>query len=235
MAILPTRPSPWVTFYLLHGRSDDHTIWCRRTRLEVYAEQLDLPLLIVMPDGLRGFYTRNERGPDYARYIAEETVGFIERTFNVKKTRAARAIGGLSMGGYGALRLGLGFPDLFCSVNSHSGAVMHGSRSRRDSTGKSPSEEELQIFGDNPAGTNHDLLALARRCKRAGKLPKILLDCGTEDFLLDDNRAFHAALLKQRVPHLYFEHPGAHNWDYWDEHVRTALRFHAKNLKLLAG
>lgn len=232
--IVPTQSPPWSTYYLLHGRSDDHSTWYRRTRLEGYAEQLNLPLLIVMPDGFRGFYTRNERGPDYAKYIGDEVVGVVERTFNVKKTRGARAIGGLSMGGYGALRIGLGFPDRFCSINSHSGALMRGSRSLRDVGGKSPSDEELLIFGENPVGTDHDLLALARRCKRAGKLPKLLIDCGTEDFLLEDNRAFHAALRKERIPHVYAEHPGAHTWDYWDEHVRTALKFHAANMKLLA-
>lgn len=231
--ILPTQSPPWSTYYLLHGLSDDHTIWQRRTRIEVYAEQLNLPLMIVMPDGFRGFYTRNDRGPDYAKYIGEEVVGFIERTFNVKHTRGARAIGGLSMGGYGALRIGLGFPDRFCSLNSHSGAVMRGSRKDLKQPSGIPPHEDLAVFGPSPAGTDHDVIALARKCKRAGKLPKMLIDCGTEDFLLNENRSLHDIFRKEKIAHEYAEHPGAHNWDYWDEHVRTALRFHARNLKLL--
>src|SRR2546423_1237759 len=112
---------PYATFYLLHGLSDDSTMWLRRSRIEWYVR--DLPLIVVMPDGYRGFYTDNEQGPAYARHIGEELPAFIERTFHAKAERGARAIGGLSMGGYGALRVGLGHANRFCSVNSHSGAV----------------------------------------------------------------------------------------------------------------
>src|SRR5262245_4545111 len=104
--ILPdAADGPFPTFYLLHGLSDDYTNWMRRTRVEFYA--MNLPLIIVMPDGYRGFYTNTESGVPYARYIAEETVGFVERTFPAARSRETRFIGGLSMGGYGALRLAL--------------------------------------------------------------------------------------------------------------------------------
>ncbi len=132
------------------------------------------------------------------------------------------------MGGYGALRLGLGYPDAFASVNSHSGAVMHGAK-----TYSKPEQAEFKrIFGARPAGSNHDLLMLARKASRAGKLPKIRIDCGTEDFLLADNREFHAKLDAMDVPHEYAEFPGAHNWDYWEIHIQEALAFHARNLRL---
>ena len=121
--ILPTAGSaPYPTLYLLHGLSDDSTIWLRRSRIEAYVREL--PLIVVMPDGYRGFYTDNDSGPAYARHFGEEIPGFIERTFPARAARGARAIGGLSMGGYGALRVALGYPERFCSVNSHSGAVM---------------------------------------------------------------------------------------------------------------
>src|SRR5690606_26525573 len=125
--ILPERGKPpFATFYLLHGLSDDYTIWQRRTSIERYVA--DLPLIVVMPDGFRGFYTKNEVGPDYATYIGQELPDFIERNFPARPARAARCIGGLSMGGYGALRLALGFPDRFASAHSHSGALMHGTK-----------------------------------------------------------------------------------------------------------
>src|SRR5207248_2149298 len=85
---------PYPTLYLLHGLSDDYTNWLRRTRIEWYARSL--PLMIVMPDGYRGFYTDTQSGVPYARYIAEETVAFVERTFPAKPLREARFIGGLS-------------------------------------------------------------------------------------------------------------------------------------------
>lgn len=123
---------PYATFYLLHGLSDDSTNWLRRSRIEVYAA--GLPLIVVMPDGYRGFYTDNDQGPAYAKHFGEELPSFVERTFHAKAARGARAIGGLSMGGYGALRIGLGYADRFCSVNSHSGAVGWGQIAARRTT-----------------------------------------------------------------------------------------------------
>lgn len=221
-----TGKGPFPVFYLLHGLSDDYTIWHRRTRIEWYVR--DLPLIVVMPDGYRNFYTDNDQGPAMAKHIGEELPGQVERLLPAKTGRAGRAIGGLSMGGYGALRVGLGYPDRFASITSHSGALMHGSM-----TYTKPQDAEFRrVFGPRPAGSDHDLVHLARRCKRAGTLPKIRIDCGTGDFLLDDNRRYHAALRQLDVPHEYEEFPGVHDWDYWDGHVREAIAFHARNLKI---
>ena len=229
-----TGKPPFPTLYLLHGLSDDSTMWVRRTRLEIYAAQL--PLIIVMPDGYRGFYTDNEQGPAYARHIGEELPAFIERTFPAIPHRNARAIGGLSMGGYGALRVGLGYHDRFCSVHSHSGALGWGRNEKFEALQKSTAGDEQlaaerrRIFGPSPDGTDHDLLALARRAKSARKLPEILLDCGKEDSLLKDNRAFAKNLRAAKISHSYREYPGGHDWDYWDTHIRQALAFHMENL-----
>jgi S-formylglutathione hydrolase FrmB len=219
---------PYATFYLLHGLSDDHTIWHRRSRIEEYVK--NLPLIVVMPDGYRGFYTDNNEGPAYAKFFGEELPAYIERTFDAKSSRSARCVGGLSMGGYGALRIGLGYPEMFSSVNSHSGALMRGSQWWK----KDEVVEFTRVFGKNPEGTSHDLRALAQRCKKNKTLPKILIDCGVDDFLIEQNREYHAALNKMGIEHEYFEFPGAHTWDYWDEHVRDALKFHIRNLKIKA-
>lgn len=230
---------PFPTLYLLHGLSDDSTIWLRRTRLEVYAA--NLPLLIVMPDGYRSFYTNHHEGADYARHFGEELPAFIERTFQVRPTRDARAIGGLSMGGYGALRVGLGYAGRFCSIHSHSGAVGWGQNrnyeqvARATGRGSDFAAELRRIFGPSPEGSDHHLLTLAKRAKKARQLPKISLDCGREDFLLTNNRAFVKELRAAKVPHTYKEHPGSHEWGYWDTHIREALAFHMKNLKLRTG
>ncbi|TAG28851.1 MAG: esterase family protein [Verrucomicrobia bacterium] len=230
---------PFATFYLLHGLSDDSTTWMRRSRIEYYAREL--PLIVVMPDGYRSFYTKPVEGPDFARHIGEELPGMIERHFRARAERSARAIGGLSMGGYGALRVGLGHADRFCSINSHSGAVGWGNFDYKtgpaaprslNGRGEEFLRELGRIFGDDPRGTEHDLGVLARRALKKGNLPKLLLDCGEEDFLIDDNRVFNAALEADGVPHIYREFPGVHDWDYWDLHVREALAFHAANLGL---
>jgi S-formylglutathione hydrolase FrmB len=219
---------PFATFYLLHGLSDDYTIWQRRTRIEWFVR--DLPLIVVMPDGFRGFYTNNEQGPRYADFFTMELPNFVERIFPARRTRAGRAIGGLSMGGYGALRIALGAPDRFVSANSHSGALTAGTRLRDVPEFRA---EILRLFGENPRGTDHDLLALAQRARRSKSgVPKMLIDCGKQDHLIADNREFHRELMKLNVSHDYREFPGSHDWDYWEAHVQDAIRFHARALNL---
>jgi S-formylglutathione hydrolase FrmB len=227
--ILPEQGiGPFHTLYLLHGLSDDHTTWVRRTRIEWYVREL--PLIIVMPDGFRGWYTDNEKGPAYGKYIGEEMVEFVERNFPAHPHRDARHVGGLSMGGYGAIRAALRYPQTFSSANSHSGALFHvcifWSFPDDNEVLRVFSGDMLHVFGIRPEGSSHDLLALARSTQVAGLLPRLLLDCGTEDFLIDANRQFHRELDQLRIPHEYHEFPGGHVWDYWDQHIQEALRFH---------
>lgn len=224
--ILPEKGNgPFPVYYLLHGLSDDYMAWMRRSSIERYVKEL--PLIVAMPDGFRGFYTDNEEGPAYGRYMAEEVVGFMDKFFPTRKTREGRCIGGLSMGGYGALRLALAHPELFASVNSHSGALQAG-RGVREFEAE---PEFRRMFGTKPRGSAHDLHALLEKVKDSGRaLPEILIDCGTEDFLYEHNTTYHAFLKEQQVPHTYREFPGAHTWEYWDKHVTEALEFHCKAL-----
>jgi S-formylglutathione hydrolase FrmB len=223
-------PPPLATLYLLHGLSDDYTIWLRRTSIERYATRHKL--IIVMPDGFRGFYTNNAAGPAYATYFAKEVVETIERIFPAKRSRESRGVGGLSMGGYGALRLALGHPDVFSVATSHSGAVLHGSRNHPRVGGALQDAEFHRIFGEAPVGTDHDVLKLAADATRAGTLPHLRIDCGVEDDLIHDNRGLHSKLEALRVPHEYHEFPGGHNWEYWDEHVQEALVFQSRHLSV---
>jgi putative tributyrin esterase len=96
---------PFPVCYLLHGLSDDHTSWARRTSIERYVA--DLPLIVVMPDGGRSFYTDAVEGPAYERHLIEDVIGFVDRTFQTIRARRGRVIGGLSMGGFGAMKLAL--------------------------------------------------------------------------------------------------------------------------------
>jgi len=116
---------------------------------------------------------------------------------------------------------------MFVSANSHSGACQAGHQI--DPVLKD--REFLRIFGPNPRGSAHDLYALVAALKRRRKrIPKLRIDCGAEDFLISANRKFHAYLDKLKVPHEYAEYPGAHDWGYWDQHVREALAFHCRAL-----
>jgi S-formylglutathione hydrolase FrmB len=221
--ILPDGPGPFSVLYLLHGYSDDHTIWCRRTSLERYAE-IYPSLMIVMPAGGHSFYCDAVKGPAFESAIVADLIPYIDRTFRTSAERAARAIGGLSMGGYGAIKLALQYPDLFVSAHSHSGALDFGHGWRSDFI------DVTTILGkEAKGGGRNDCYKLAAECPR---LPALWIDCGKDDFLLEQNRSFHAHLKKLKIAHKYQEFPGQHNWEYWDLHIREALVFHAKNLGL---
>lgn len=124
---VPGHEGPFPVYYLLHGLSDDYTIWQRRTSIGRYVQML--PLIMVMPDGGRGFYTDAAQGYAHETAIVQDLVGFVDKMFNTIPERGGRCIGGLSMGGYGAIKLALKHPELFCSANGHSGAYgfAHGS------------------------------------------------------------------------------------------------------------
>jgi len=217
-AILPNSAGPWPVLYLLHGLSDDHTVWCRRTSLERYVS--DLPLLVVMPDGHRSFYCNDPRpdGCAYEDHIVRDVVGFVERVFPCMGRRRGRAIAGLSMGGYGAIMLGLRHPDVFCAVSSHSGAPLFAHQ-------PIPDRPDVEALANCLPPGEYDCFALAEKRKSDGRLPAIRMDCGTEDRLAKPNRSFHAHLEALGVPHVYEEYPGEHTWAYWDEHIGRTLAF----------
>ena len=228
-AIVPDEgPGPFPVFYLLHGLSDDHTAWMRWSNIEAYVR--GLPLIVVMPNGERGFYTDSVSNPRAAfeTNLVRDILGFVDRTFQTIPTREGRVIAGLSMGGYGAVKLALKYPDLFCAAVSHSGAVGFGGRrfSPNDDWGR----EWHAVLGESPAGGPNDIFALTETIDRA-KLPALRIDCGTEDFLIEENRALHTHLTALDIPHEYAEHPGEHNWEYWNDHVRDTLVFFKSVLK----
>jgi S-formylglutathione hydrolase FrmB len=218
--ILPqTAPPPFRVLFLLHGRSDNHTIWMRRTSIERYVEGSNW--LVVMPNGNRSFYVDEASGYRYGEAIGVELPKLIKKWFH---TEDRFAISGLSMGGYGAVRLALAHPESFKSAVSHSGALL-----KFDvgiSEARAHEEPEWRrIFGASPSGGPADIYALAS--KEINRIP-IRMDCGTEDFLLNENRWFHAHLRSVGYEHEYEEYPGAHTWDYWDRHVSEGIAFHER-------
>ncbi|GAB4467519.1 MAG: hypothetical protein OHK0029_39470 [Armatimonadaceae bacterium] len=220
--ILPEKEQgPYPTLYLLHGLSDDHTIWLRRTSIERYVA--DLPLIVVMPDGGRGFCCDAEEGFQFGTALGVELVDRIDRTFPTKAERTGRALAGLSMGGYGSLRLALTYPDRFAAAVSHSGALGFGNGTKGHD-GNPYTPEFQRILGPDPTGGPNDLFALVEAFE-PDNLPAMRIDCGTEDFLIEPNRRFHAHLENLKISHEYEEHPGAHTWDYWDLHIQDTLKF----------
>jgi len=231
-AIVPEgKTGPFPVFYLLHGLSDDHTAWTRRSSIERYVA--GLPLIVVMPNGERGFYTDAKDRPKAAfeTNLVRDIIGFVDRTFQTIPTREGRVVAGLSMGGYGAVKLALKYPDLFCAGVSHSGAVGF---ARRDFGADDWGREWTPVFGPSPGGGPDDPFALAEKIDRA-KLPALRVDCGVDDFLIEENRAFDAHLTALGIPHEYEEHSGGHSWQYWDAHVQETIAFFKRVLKLGEG
>jgi S-formylglutathione hydrolase FrmB len=216
---------PYPVFYLLHGRSDDHRAWTHWTSIDRYVRKL--PLIVVMPCGERSFYCNTAEGDRFEDYLMEDLVAHIEGSYNVLKGREHTAIGGLSMGGYGAMMLGLKHGAEFGSIGAHSSAF----GVTRRAWDPSADRELCRIFGPmgSPSREENDPWVLAERCAKA-QMPALYIDCGTEDFLLDSNREFHAHLGSLDIAHTYQEFPGAHSWEYWDLHIRDSLAHHCAAL-----
>jgi S-formylglutathione hydrolase FrmB len=220
---------PFPVLYLLHGLSDDHTIWQRRTSIERYVQ--NLPLIVVMPDGGRGFYTDAEQGMACETAIVRDLVEYVDTLFRTKANRTGRCLAGLSMGGYGAAKLALKYPDRFCAAVSHSGALGFGHWPLKPAPDKPFDTEFARVIGVNSPGGPNDLHALAAKLPQKQR-PALRIDCGTEDFLLEANRAFHAHLDTLKFAHEYQEFPGGHTWAYWDLHIQEALTFLTAHLGL---
>lgn len=228
--ILPEGKSgPFPVMYLLHGLSDDHTAWTRRTSIERYVQEL--PLIVVMPNGERSFYTDSQSNPKAAfeTNIVQDVMGFVDKTFQTVATREGRVVAGLSMGGYGAVKLALKHPDLFCAAVSHSGAV--GFAQRNFTSTDEWAQEWIPIFGANPQGSDNDCFALAERSNETTR-PALRIDCGVDDFLIESNRAFHTHLQTLGYAHEYAEHPGGHTWVYWNKTILDSIKFFCSALGL---
>ena len=213
-------PGPYPVLLQLHGRGDDHTAWVHKSNLARYVESL--PLIVVLPDG--GNFWWSNLGPDlrYEDFLLEDLWAHVQSTFPARPD-GRWAIGGLSMGGFGAIHLALKHPARFCSVFAHSSAL--------------PTPATLaEWLAGYPETVRADLdcYGLAARIDPAA-LPQFSFDCGLDDHLLPQNQRFHTHLQSLGLPHLYAEHPGAHTWAYWDRHVQTALRQHAQALGIAAG
>ncbi|MFG1779919.1 alpha/beta hydrolase [Micromonospora sp. NPDC049048] len=206
--------------YLLHGLSDDDTIWLRRTSIERYVAPLGLA--VVMPQVGRSFYTDEEHGNRYWTFLSDELPRLCQRFFRLSSRREDTFVAGLSMGGYGALKWALREPGRFAAAASLSGALDVAARSPTSST---PLDAGVwhTAFGERTvAGSDDDVLALLDRAAVAD-LPALRVVCGTEDLLYEDNRTFVAAARERGVPLTVDFSPGTHDWAYWDTKIQDVL------------
>lgn len=208
--------------YLLHGLSDDHTIWCRRTSIERYADALGVA--VVMPAVHRSFYADMATGQRYWTFISQELPELVHGFFPLSRRRDETFVAGLSMGGYGAFKLALYQPERFAAAASLSGAL--------DQAGEvqdmAPEwrREWTNIFGDldHIAGSPHDLMRLAEQvAQSSGPKPRLYQWCGTEDPLYTQNVHFRDHARRLGLDLTYEDGPGDHDWRYWDQQIQRVL------------
>jgi len=228
-----SRAKRYPVIYLLHGLTGHYTNWLEKTKLVDYTTPYEF--IIVMPEGNDSWYTDSATVPTdkYESYILQELIPDVEKRFRASSDAGSRAIAGLSMGGYGALKFGVKYPQQFVFVASMSGALGAASWTESDLKGLEFILRSLQsVYGSesSPTRAANDLGRLYRDLRAASiaSLPYIYLDCGTEDQLLQVNRDFVAILMTRKIPHEYRQLPGTHSWTYWDSQVQEVLRIAAK-------
>ena len=259
--------------YYLHGLFGTETDWLSKGSIDLVADSLSHAgapeMILVLPDGDDGWYTSwvdpvpyatcadtlHVESPDrycvvnarYDDYVAHDVVAYVDSHYRTRRDRAHRGIGGLSMGGYGAVSIALRYPEVFGAAASHSGVVSPmytGPHPFAAPARYATTIDELKpgaggfwprylhFWGRDlerwraadPAHVAEQLVA------RGGPIPALFIDCGKEDGLVDQNRAFDAELRRLNVKHSYAEWPGAHTWRYWSTHVRESLAWMADQI-----
>ncbi|MFD0796121.1 alpha/beta hydrolase [Maribacter chungangensis] len=208
---------------LLHGVYGSAWSWSQQggvhhTAWELMQKGAIGPMVIAMPsDGLwgdgSGYLPHHQR--DFEKWIVDDVPTAVRQNISMVGDMSPVYISGLSMGGFGALRLGLKYPEKFQAISAHS-SITH--------------LDQMALFvAENLSGytqshsSEHSVLGILD--KQSGTLPKIRFDCGTEDLLLEHNRTLHQALKQRKVPHIYEEFKGGHEWSYWQNHVKDSLLF----------
>ncbi len=243
--------------YLLHGYSSNYTDWAR---LGAAKAALPYDLIVVMADGGNSWYVNwaNSEGEgknNWEDCIVKDLIGHIDANYRTVAERKGRAINGLSMGGYGAMTIGLRNPDMFASVGSHSGAIGLGrqlAQRMRDKKEKQKARELPDVANPSiglpdfdsqrertPKGDAfetpeqadaHDPFSLVAKIP-ADKMPHLYIDCGIDDFLYNDNRDFARLLLDKKIPFTFAETPGGHTPPYWMREIYMSMAAQYQALK----
>ena len=221
---------PYPVLYLLHGYSGNFSNWLKvppqKELLQTMADKYQL--IIVTPDGGFGSWYYNspiDKTSQYETFITQELRQEIERRYRAIPDRGGRFISGLSMGGHGALYLSARHPELYLAAGSMSGSLNVAGIDRKNLLPSieavlGPKAENQQVYEAN------SIVHMMPQLKQSGV--QLIIDCGVDDFLIEDNRELHRRLVYEKVPHEYIERPGAHTWAYWGNALEYHLLFFQK-------
>ncbi len=217
---------PMKTLFLLHGYTGKAGNWIPSGIPEKYN------FAVVMPTAENSFYLNGEAtGRQYQALVGEELVDYVRSTFRLALRPDDTYIAGLSMGGFGALHTGLAYPDRFGKIAALSSAlIIHELKDIHPGGGNPVANYEYyrECFGDLSTAAERDVNpeVLARRLRESGKrIPDIFMACGTEDFLIENNRAMHRFLESENIPHEYHEGKGVHDMVFWQEYIVKAAEW----------
>ena len=213
---LPDRPAR--TLFLLHGYTGKAENWVPVDLTRKYN------FAIVMPTAENSFYLNGlATGHRFQSMLGEELIDYVRSTFGLAQHPEETYIAGLSMGGFGAIHTGLAYPDRFGKIGALSSAlIVHGIAHMKpgEDNGVANYEYYRECFGDlervEESENNPEVLIRKLKGKR---IPEIYMCCGTEDFLIENNREFHRFLTEEGVAHQYHEAPGIHDMRFWSEHI----------------
>jgi putative tributyrin esterase len=208
--------------YLLHGLSDDAGAWHRYTSIETLAAAYGL--VVVMPSVGRSFYIDQPNGQAFFSYLTEELPRYLEDVFGLAPRREDTYIAGNSMGGYGAFKTALLYPERFAAAASLSGVLSLGILT---AVADDPRRAEFELlFGDleKLAGSDHDpAVWLQRAAAKPDGVPRLFITVGRQDDLHPLSVQFHAACVELGVQADLDEDEGAHDWFFWDQKIRLFL------------
>lgn len=212
------------TLFLLHGYTGDAEIWVPEELARKYH------VAVIAPNGENGFWLDGlSTGHQYATFVGEELVKYVRRTFGLAMDAEETSILGLSMGGFGALHTALAYPEHFGKAAAMSSAlIVHGIAHMKQGESNDVANYDYyhECFGDleivEESRNNPEVLV--KQLKETGKrIPQIFMSCGTEDFLLEENRVFHRYLESISVPHVYMESEGDHNMTFWNRYTEKFM------------
>lgn len=212
------------TLFLLHGWSGCAGNWVP----EHFAEKYNFA--IVMPNGENSFYLNAlSTGRNFQSFLGEELVSYVQKTFGLAQKKEDTFIMGLSMGGFGAIHTALAYPHVFgTAIGLSSALIIHKIANMQKDSPDSHANYAYytDTFGDLTrvleSENNPEVLVKKLQAQNT-PLPALYLTCGTEDFLIENNRQFHQFLQERNVSHFYQETSGAHNTEYWDKTVQTII------------
>lgn len=218
------------SLYLLHGYTGSDKDWLTGSSVSEMSSKYNAA--IIMPSGDNSFYLDQKgTGRAYCQYVGKELVEYVVKTFGLSDKKEDTYIGGYSMGGFGAIHTGLAFPETFGKIMALSSAlIIHNIENLKEDF-KDPMADYYyyaSVFGDlnNLEKSINNPEYLIQKLKENGQtIPPIYMACGTEDFLLKENRAFYSFLQKEQVDVQYTESKGVHNWDFWNQYLEPSIQW----------